>query len=80
MEPEGNWGLLTLAEGDGFIRRRIPSVHSDYRDFYANLRDAMLGKAELAVPPEWALRVMRLLELARQSSNERRTIAVPGTT
>ncbi|HTQ61726.1 MAG TPA: Gfo/Idh/MocA family oxidoreductase [Candidatus Solibacter sp.] len=76
-EPEENWGLLTLAENGGLTQRRVPSANCDYRDFYANLRDALLGKAKPAVTPEWALDVMRLMELARQSSHERRTIAVP---
>jgi predicted dehydrogenase len=68
---------LTLALNGALIERRVPSANCDYRDFYANLRDAMLGKAKLAVSPEWALEVMRLLELARQSSHERRTVSVP---
>jgi hypothetical protein len=68
---------LTLSENDALTQRRVPSAKCDYRDFYANLRDAMLGKAKLAVSPEWALDVMRLLELARYSSNERRTVSVP---
>jgi scyllo-inositol 2-dehydrogenase (NADP+) len=78
-EPEENWGLLTLSENGTLTERRVPSANCDYRDFYANLRDAILGKAKLAVSPEWALDVMRLLELARQSSKERRTISVPAT-
>ncbi len=78
-EPEENWGLLTISENGALTQRRVPSVKCDYRDFYANLRDAILGKAALAVTPDWALDVMRLLELARQSSDERRTIYVPGT-
>jgi scyllo-inositol 2-dehydrogenase (NADP+) len=76
-EPEENWGVLTLLENGELIQRRVPSVDCDYRVFYANLRDALLGKARLFVTPEWALDVMHLLELARQSSNERRTISVP---
>jgi scyllo-inositol 2-dehydrogenase (NADP+) len=78
-EPEENWGLLTLSEKGTLTQRRVPSVNCDYRDFYANLRDAILGKAKLAVTPEWALDVMRLLKLARQSSNERRTVSVTVT-
>jgi scyllo-inositol 2-dehydrogenase (NADP+) len=73
-EPEENWGLLTLSENGTLTQRRLPSANCDYRDFYGNLRDAIVGKAKLAVTPEWALEVMRLLELARQSSNERRTV------
>jgi scyllo-inositol 2-dehydrogenase (NADP+) len=76
-EPQENWGLLTLSENGTLTERRVPSANCDYRDFYANLRDAVLGKAKLAVSPDWALDVMRLLELARQSSQERRTVSVP---
>jgi scyllo-inositol 2-dehydrogenase (NADP+) len=75
-EPEENWGVLTLSENGALTQRRVPSTNCDYRDFYANLRDAVVAKAPLAVTPEWALTVMRLLELARQSSNERRTVSV----
>jgi scyllo-inositol 2-dehydrogenase (NADP+) len=78
-EPEENWGVLTLSENGALTQRRVPSANCDYRDLYANLRDAILGKTPLAVTPEWALDVMRLLELARQSSNERRTVSVPVT-
>ena len=78
-EPEENWGLLTLSLNGALTERRVPSANCDYRDFYANLRDAILGKAKLAVSPEWALDVMRLLELARKSSNERRTVSVTDT-
>lgn len=76
-EPEEDWGRLTLSENGALVRRSVPSVRCDFRDFYANLRDALLGNAKLAVSPEWALDVMRLLELARQSSRERRTVDVP---
>jgi scyllo-inositol 2-dehydrogenase (NADP+) len=74
FEPEENWGVLTVPAGDSFERRRIPSATCDYRDYYANVRDALLGRAALAVTPEYALDVMRMLELARESSRKRRTI------
>jgi predicted dehydrogenase len=73
-EPEENWGVLTVPSGDTFTQRRIPSEPCDYRNFYANVRDAILGSATSAVTPEYALDVMRMLELARQSSEQRRTI------
>jgi scyllo-inositol 2-dehydrogenase (NADP+) len=76
-EPEENWGVLTVAAGDSFEQRRIPSANCDYRDYYSNVRDALLGRARLAVTPEWALDVMRLLELARQSSERRCTLPGP---
>src|SRR5467141_759831 len=73
-EPEENWGVLTVPARDSFEQRRIPSANCDYRDYYSNVRDAILGRAELAVTPEYALEVMRMLELARASSQKRRTI------
>lgn len=74
-EPEENWGVLTLPLGDSFREQRVPSMAGDYRDFYANVRDAILGRATLAVTPKWALDVMRLLTLARESSQMRCTVA-----
>ena len=48
----------------------------DYRGFYANVRDAILGVAPLALTAQDGYRVIRLLELARQSSAEGRTLKV----
>src|SRR5258707_7948851 len=73
-EPEENWGVLTVPSGDSFEQRRIPSAVCDYRDYYSNVRDAILGRAAPAVTPEYALDAMRLLELTRDSSRQRRTI------
>ena len=74
-EPEQNWGVLTMPSEDGFTARRIPSANCDFRDFYANVRDVLLGKGQPAVTPEWALDVMRLLEMARESSRKRCTLS-----
>jgi predicted dehydrogenase len=73
-EPEENWGVLTVPSGDTFTERRIPSAACDYRDYYSNLRDAILGRAQLAVTPRYALHVMRILDMARESSLQRFTI------
>lgn len=73
-EPEENWGVLTVPQNNKFVERRIPSAGCDYRDYYANVRDTLLGKAQLAVTPEWAMNVMRLLEMARESTEKRSTI------
>jgi scyllo-inositol 2-dehydrogenase (NADP+) len=74
FEPEENWGVLTVPSGNSFVQRRIPSAPCDYRDYYSNVRDAILGRAALAVTPDYALDAMRVLELARESSLKQRTI------
>jgi len=73
-EPEENWGLLTRPDGAGFTQQRIPSGPGDYRAYYANVRDAILGRAQLHVAGRQALDVMRVLELAKESSRRRCTI------
>ena len=74
-EPQEDWGVLTTMENDVVTKRSVPSATSDYRDYYANVRDAILGRARLAVTPEHALDVMRILEMAQESSRTRCTIA-----
>jgi predicted dehydrogenase len=77
-ELEENSGILTLADADGTtVERHIPPGPGDYRAYYANVRDAMLGRAKLAVSPQHALNIMRTLELARDSSHRRCTIPWP---
>ena len=74
-EPEKDWGVLTRPHGDGFTQEPIQPANCDYRDYYKNVRDAILGKAQLTVTPEWALNVMQALELSRESSERRQTVA-----
>jgi scyllo-inositol 2-dehydrogenase (NADP+) len=66
-EDPTHWGTLTLAEE---VSRRIQTEPGDYREFYANVRDAILGKAPLAVTAQHGAEVIRLLELARESSKK----------
>jgi scyllo-inositol 2-dehydrogenase (NADP+) len=71
-EPESQWGELHVA---GRPARKIKTAAGDYRGIYANVRDAVLGKATLEVTPEQAWRTTRLIELARLSSGEGRRVA-----
>jgi len=73
-EPPEAWGILSQAEGEKVTERAVPTEAGDYRGYYENVRDAILGKAALTVTPQAALSVMRVLELAQQSSRERRVI------
>ncbi len=73
-EDESLAGTLTMANGDS---EKIPSLKGDYRKYYENVRDAILGKASPAVTPEHGLDVMMALELAAQSSREGRRVPWP---
>jgi predicted dehydrogenase len=74
QEPRERWGTLTLAAETGMVSETLPTEAGDYRLFYANVRDAIRGTAALAVTPGQALDVIRLLELAAESSRQRRTL------
>jgi scyllo-inositol 2-dehydrogenase (NADP+) len=74
-EPASQWGELRVA---GKPPRRVETAAGDYRGLYANVRDALLGVAELEVKPEQVLRTTRLIELCRESSAEGRRIKYSG--
>jgi len=78
QENESAWGKLVVApvlsDPTMLVEKVIKTEPGDYRGFYANVRDAILGSAPLAVPPEDGYRVIRLLELARESSSKRCTL------
>jgi scyllo-inositol 2-dehydrogenase (NADP+) len=76
-EPVENWGVLTLSDGTNTTQRSVPSGTGDYRDFYANVRDVLEGKAQPFVSLPHALNVMRGLELSRASSEQQRTLPWP---
>ncbi|SNS79320.1 Predicted dehydrogenase [Granulicella rosea] len=79
-DDESCWGTLTiapvLADPGTLVRTKVETALGDYRDFYANVRDAVKGAAPLAVPSEAGYKVIKLLELARVSSAEGRTLPV----
>ncbi|MGD0444051.1 MAG: Gfo/Idh/MocA family oxidoreductase [Edaphobacter sp.] len=79
-EPEAEWGTLTvapvLADPGTLTRTKVKTELGDYRLYYANVRDAIHGVAKLAVTPEDGYRVIRLLEMARESSAAGRTLPV----
>jgi predicted dehydrogenase len=79
-EPESAWGTLTLApdpsQPTALTRSTVRTLSGDYRQFYANIRDAIRGEAALAVPAEDGYRTLRLLDLARDASRQKRTLPV----
>jgi len=74
LEPEESWGTVTLAQDGTVTRKRVATEAGDYRRYYENVRDAILSGAPPDVTPRQALTVIRLLELARESSRQRRTL------
>jgi predicted dehydrogenase len=73
-EPAARWGKINTDYRGQHLIGAIKSETGDYREFYANVYAAVMGQEPLAVTPEQARNTIRIIELARQSSAEKRTI------
>lgn len=79
-EDAENSGTLTLVSSDGStVQSLLPPGTLDFRDFYSNARDVLLGRAKPAVTLDRALDVMCALELARESSARRCALPWPSS-
>ena len=79
-ESEPAWGETVIAPDPGrpgeLVRTRVRTEPGDYRDFYANVRDAVTGAGKLDVSSEEGYRILKLIEMARESSESGRTLPV----
>ena len=79
VELKSDWGVLAT-ESDGNIDKQlIPTVAGDYRMYYAGVRDALTRLAEPPVTALEAWRVARILEMAEESTRERRWVTCDWT-
>lgn len=69
-EPTEIWGKLNTLDEE----RTVESVSGDYRQFYTNIYNAILGTESLKVTPEQARDVIKVIKLAQKSNQERRVI------
>jgi len=76
-EDPAKWGTLTIDANDGhntMVTQPVKPVPSDYRSYYAGVRDAILDKAAPPVLATDAIKVARILEWAEESSARKTTI------
>jgi len=76
VEAPQNWGKLTSTIGDLEFSGTIASKPGCYEQFYAQMRDAITSGADVPVPAEDALKSLRIIEAARQSSLARAAVPV----
>jgi scyllo-inositol 2-dehydrogenase (NADP+) len=69
-EPPSSWGTLGVP-GDA---RAVPTEPGAYQDFYVAMRDAVLGRGPVPVPIDDAIAGLAVLEAARASAREGRTV------
>jgi scyllo-inositol 2-dehydrogenase (NADP+) len=75
VEPESIWGHVTYDKDGKTVTETIPSEPGRYQDLFRNVYEAIVEGKELIVQPEQARTTIRIIELAFQSSREKRTIS-----
>ncbi|RIJ41633.1 oxidoreductase [Pontibacter oryzae] len=73
-EPENLWGTINTEVQGIHITGKVESETGDYTGLYQNVYKAILGQEDLAVKPEQARNTIRVIELALQSSREKRSV------
>jgi scyllo-inositol 2-dehydrogenase (NADP+) len=75
-EPKGIWGTLTT-EKEGFTHKSLlKSEIGAYQDYFLNVAKAIHGEADLMVTAQQSRAVIRLIEIAEESSNQKRWINI----
>jgi predicted dehydrogenase len=70
VEPESDAGTLGVNDDVEII----PTETGRYEQYYAEVRDALLGKGEFPVDPESSVETLRVIEAAHLSGAERRVV------
>ena len=73
-EPESLWGTLNTEFNGIEFRGKVKSEKGNYGAFYENIYKAIIGEEELTVTAEEAKNTIKIIELAMQSNEEKRTI------
>jgi scyllo-inositol 2-dehydrogenase (NADP+) len=77
-EPESNYGLIHTEIDGKVIREHYPSLRGNFGWFYENLHRTIREGAPLHEKPEHGYNVIRMIELAFDSSARQCTVACTG--
>jgi predicted dehydrogenase len=70
------WGLLNIEKDNGQFKDKYETLPGNYTAFYDNLFDSITRGTELAVKPEEALEVIRIIDAVKKSSAQQKTILI----
>jgi len=73
-EPESEKGLLHTEKDGRVIKEYIPSLRGNYMDYYNGIYEAIRNDAEVPVSAEDGLKVIRIIEAAFKSNDEKRVL------
>jgi len=74
VDDQSNWGTLNTNINGLHFRGKIETLRGCYQKFYENIYEVITNKKTLAVKPEEARNVIKIIEFAFQSSREKKTI------
>jgi predicted dehydrogenase len=77
-EPEAQYGLIHTETDGKLIRQTYPSLKGGFNGYYENLARTIREGAELTERPEQGHNVIRLIELAFESSRTQCRVEVTG--
>lgn len=75
MEPETERGLLHTEKDGRVIREYVPTESGNYMDFFTGVYEAIREGRPLPVTAEEGVRIIRVIEKAYQSRDEKRIVA-----
>jgi len=75
-EPQNQWGTLSCNTDGLNVTATVESEQGNFMDFFTNLEKAIRGEEPLAVRPEEARDVIRIIEAGIQSHHEHRSIKI----
>lgn len=73
-EPESNWGMINSNYNGNRLEGPYPTLPGNYLDFYDNVFEAIRHNRPLAVTPEQARNVIRIIEAAYESSCDAKVV------
>lgn len=76
VEDPDKWGLVTIDYADMNVHGSVETEPGNYLEFYNNVYDVLTKKAPMAVSPVEARNVIRIIELARESSVKNKEVIV----
>ena len=74
-EPESEWGILNTDINGIHVRKKVETEAGCYMEYYSNILNAIKKGAALSVRPEEALDVIRIIEAAYRSSEQRQLVS-----
>ena len=76
IEPDSEHGILHFKEGDYFVKKNVTSEKGNYLEFYDLMFEAIRNHKKLPVSNEEALNVIKIMEIALKSNEEKRRVFV----